>query len=161
MHRRRARDGCPARSAWYLAAGFVGAYGNCVCSSSPCYRRIDNGSRPEVERFVQLYERYAEGLVPSSGERGMAAARGVLGPADGAEWVWVDSEGNDLELDRMEWNNWNSPQSGSWEDWYSYYDVEVNGKQKQDAAWFYREPKPAAKQIEGYVAFWKGVKVEK
>jgi len=28
-------------------------------------------------------------------------------------------------------------------------------------AWFYPQPKDAAKQIKGYVAFWKGVKVEK
>jgi uncharacterized protein (DUF427 family) len=38
--------------------------------------------------------------------------------------------------------------------------VEVDGKRNQDAAWFYPDPKPAAKQIKGYVAFWKGVKVE-
>jgi uncharacterized protein (DUF427 family) len=48
-----------------------------------------------------------------------------------------------------------------WKGTASYYDVEVNGKRNQGAAWFYPEPKPAAKQIEGYVAFWKGVKVEK
>ena len=38
--------------------------------------------------------------------------------------------------------------------------LEVNGKRNQGAAWYYPEPKPAAKQIKGYVAFWKGVKVE-
>jgi uncharacterized protein (DUF427 family) len=43
----------------------------------------------------------------------------------------------------------------------SDYDVEVGGKRNHDAAWFYPEPKPAAKQTKGYVAFWKGVKVEK
>ena len=36
-----------------------------------------------------------------------------------------------------------------------------DGKLNHDAAWFYPEPKAAAKQIKGYVAFWKGVKVEK
>jgi uncharacterized protein (DUF427 family) len=30
-----------------------------------------------------------------------------------------------------------------------------------NAAWYYAEPKPAAKQIRGYVAYWKGVKVER
>jgi uncharacterized protein (DUF427 family) len=29
----------------------------------------------------------------------------------------------------------------------------------QDAAWYYPEPKEAAKQIKNYVAFWRGVKV--
>ena len=48
-----------------------------------------------------------------------------------------------------------------WKGTASYYDVEVGGKRNQDAAWFYPEIKPAAKQIKGYVAFWKGVKVEK
>ncbi|NPE29719.1 DUF427 domain-containing protein, partial [Methanococcoides sp. SA1] len=28
-----------------------------------------------------------------------------------------------------------------------------------DAAWSYPEPKEAAKEITGYVAFWKGVEV--
>jgi uncharacterized protein (DUF427 family) len=37
----------------------------------------------------------------------------------------------------------------------------VNGKCNAGAAWCYPEPKDAAKQIKGYVAFWKGVKVEK
>jgi uncharacterized protein (DUF427 family) len=48
-----------------------------------------------------------------------------------------------------------------WKGTASYYDVEVKGKRNAGAAWFYPEPKAAAKQIKGYVAFWKGVKVEK
>jgi len=48
-----------------------------------------------------------------------------------------------------------------WKGTASYYDVEVNGKRNAGAAWYYPEPKPAAKQIKGHVAFWKGVKVEK
>jgi uncharacterized protein (DUF427 family) len=39
--------------------------------------------------------------------------------------------------------------------------VVVNGKRNKDAAWYYPEPKPEASKIKGYVAFWKGVKVEK
>jgi uncharacterized protein (DUF427 family) len=48
-----------------------------------------------------------------------------------------------------------------WKGTASYYDIEVNGKRNHDAAWYYPDPKPAAKQIKGYVAFWKGVKVQK
>jgi uncharacterized protein (DUF427 family) len=48
-----------------------------------------------------------------------------------------------------------------WKGTASYYDVEVGGKKNAGAAWYYPEPKPEAKQIKGYVAFWKGVKVEK
>ena len=47
-----------------------------------------------------------------------------------------------------------------WKGLASYYDVDVNGKRNANAAWYYPEPKPAAKKITGYVAFWKGVQVE-
>jgi uncharacterized protein (DUF427 family) len=47
-----------------------------------------------------------------------------------------------------------------WKGTASYYDVEVNGQVNKDAAWYYPEPKDAARQISGYVAFWKGVRVE-
>ncbi|RYE36531.1 MAG: DUF427 domain-containing protein [Sphingobacteriaceae bacterium] len=46
-----------------------------------------------------------------------------------------------------------------WKGLASYYTLEVNGKQNPDAAWFYPEPKDAAKQIKNYIAFWKGVKI--
>ena len=48
-----------------------------------------------------------------------------------------------------------------WKGVASYFTIDVNGKQNPDAAWYYPETKTAAKGIEGYVAFWKGVKVEK
>jgi uncharacterized protein (DUF427 family) len=48
-----------------------------------------------------------------------------------------------------------------WKGTASYYDIEVNGKRNAGAAWYYPEPKPAASQIKGYLAFWKGVKVQK
>jgi uncharacterized protein (DUF427 family) len=48
-----------------------------------------------------------------------------------------------------------------WKGTASYYDIEVNGKRNPDAAWYYPEPKSAARQITGHVAFWKGVKIEK
>jgi uncharacterized protein (DUF427 family) len=47
----------------------------------------------------------------------------------------------------------------SWKGTANYYDVEVNGQFNQDAAWYYPEPKSAAKNIAEYVAFWKGVQV--
>ena len=48
-----------------------------------------------------------------------------------------------------------------WKGTANYYDVEVNGKQNQGAAWYYPEPKPAARQIKDYVAFWRGVRIVK
>jgi uncharacterized protein (DUF427 family) len=48
----------------------------------------------------------------------------------------------------------------SWKGTANYYDVVVNGETNKDAAWYYPDPKDAAKHITGYVAFWHGVKVE-
>jgi uncharacterized protein (DUF427 family) len=48
-----------------------------------------------------------------------------------------------------------------WKGTASYYDVVVGGETNKDAAWFYPETKPDAKEIENYVAFWKGVEVTK
>ncbi|KAI9365958.1 hypothetical protein DFJ73DRAFT_772124 [Zopfochytrium polystomum] len=47
-----------------------------------------------------------------------------------------------------------------WKGTASYYTISVNGKENKDAAWYYPEPKDAAKNIKGYVAFWKGVTVK-
>ena len=47
-----------------------------------------------------------------------------------------------------------------WKGTARYYDVVVNGKRNPNAAWYYPEPLPAAKQIAGRIAFWKGVRVE-
>ena len=47
-----------------------------------------------------------------------------------------------------------------WKGIASYYDVVVGDAVNKDAAWFYPEPKEAARQILDRVAFWKGVKVE-
>ncbi|CAH1758109.1 14539_t:CDS:2 [Entrophospora sp. SA101] len=41
----------------------------------------------------------------------------------------------------------------------SYYNVVVNGKKLEHAAWFYPNPKPEVAQLKDYVAFWKGVEV--
>lgn len=46
-----------------------------------------------------------------------------------------------------------------WKGTASYYTLEVEGEKNKDAAWYYPEAKEMAKNIENYVAFWKGVKV--
>ena len=40
-----------------------------------------------------------------------------------------------------------------------YMTVVLDGEDNQDAAWYYPDPKPAARKIKGYVAFWRGVEV--
>ena len=47
-----------------------------------------------------------------------------------------------------------------WKGQASYYNIVVEGEVNKDAAWYYPNVKDAAKQIKGYIAFWRGVKVE-
>lgn len=47
-----------------------------------------------------------------------------------------------------------------WKGRASYYDIVVDGQKNPGGAWHYPNASEAAKQIEGYVAFWRGVKVQ-
>ncbi|MBL8341945.1 MAG: DUF427 domain-containing protein [Rubrivivax sp.] len=47
----------------------------------------------------------------------------------------------------------------SWKGQASYHTVFVGGEANPDAAWFYPQPKEAAANIQGRIAFWKGVQV--
>ncbi len=46
-----------------------------------------------------------------------------------------------------------------WKGTAHYYSLQVGEAVNKDAVWYYPEPKAAAKEIQGRVAFWKGVKV--
>lgn len=46
-----------------------------------------------------------------------------------------------------------------WKGVADYLSITVDGETNTDAAWTYPSPKPAAKEITGYVAFWRGVTV--
>ncbi len=47
-----------------------------------------------------------------------------------------------------------------WKGTANYYSIETGGSVNKDAVWYYAEPLPAAAEIKGRVAFWKGVKVQ-
>jgi uncharacterized protein (DUF427 family) len=47
-----------------------------------------------------------------------------------------------------------------WKGVANYYDVVIGDKRNPGAAWYYAAPLPAASQVQGGVAFWKGVRVE-
>lgn len=47
-----------------------------------------------------------------------------------------------------------------WKGTARYFNVVVDGQINENAAWYYPTPKPAAQEIAGYIAFWKGVKVQ-
>ncbi len=46
-----------------------------------------------------------------------------------------------------------------WKGTAHYFDLVVDGQVNANACWYYPEPKDAAAQIKGRVAFWKGVQV--
>lgn len=46
-----------------------------------------------------------------------------------------------------------------WKGTANYFTIAAGGSENRDAAWYYAEPKAAAAEIKGRVAFWKGVKV--
>lgn len=84
----------------------------------------------------------------------------VLAESDRCEVV----EGNQYfppdSLDRQYFSESPTRTFCPWKGEARYYHVTVNGRRNEDAAWYYPEAMDAAKNIEGYVAFWKGVTVE-
>jgi len=42
-----------------------------------------------------------------------------------------------------------------------YMTLLIDGQDNLDAAWYYPSPQPVARKIKGYVAFWRGVEIEK
>jgi uncharacterized protein (DUF427 family) len=48
-----------------------------------------------------------------------------------------------------------------WKGQARYYSLIIDGQENQDAAFYYPNPKPAARNIKGHIAFWRGVEVEK
>ncbi|MGB5959832.1 MAG: DUF427 domain-containing protein [Coleofasciculaceae cyanobacterium] len=84
----------------------------------------------------------------------------VLAESDKCEVV----EGNQYfpadSIDKQYFKDSNTHTTCPWKGTASYYTIEVDGQQNKDAAWYYPEAKDKAKNIEGYIDFWKGVKVE-
>jgi uncharacterized protein (DUF427 family) len=46
-----------------------------------------------------------------------------------------------------------------WKGVASYFNIKVDGQLNYDAAWYYPKPSEPAKNIKGYIAFWRGVEV--
>ena len=46
-----------------------------------------------------------------------------------------------------------------WKGTAKYFSLKVHGEMNPDAAWYYSEPKPAANEIKGRIAFWRGVQI--
>lgn len=77
----------------------------------------------------------------------------------------VNVEGNDyfpIESIKKEYfKNSDTHSVCPWKGKASYYSLHVDDKINKDAAWYYPEPKEAAKEIKGRIAFWKGVEIVK
>jgi uncharacterized protein (DUF427 family) len=84
----------------------------------------------------------------------------VLAESNNCEVV----EGNQYfppdSIDRQYFQESNTHTTCPWKGIASYYNIVVDGQVNKDAAWYYPDPKDAAKNITGYIAFWRGVKVE-
>ena len=48
-----------------------------------------------------------------------------------------------------------------WKGQARYYTIIVDGQENPDAAWYYPDPKPAARNVKHHIAFWRGVEVTK
>lgn len=46
-----------------------------------------------------------------------------------------------------------------WKGKAQYYSIKVADTTNRDSAWYYSDPKPAAEEIRGRIAFWKGVEI--
>jgi uncharacterized protein (DUF427 family) len=72
-------------------------------------------------------------------------------------------EGNHYFPSERVHREWLEPSSHQttcpWKGQAHYYDVVVGGARNASAAWYYPAPKDAARDITGYVAFWRGVQV--
>ena len=84
----------------------------------------------------------------------------VLAESDDTEIV----EGNQYfppdSLERQYFRESEEHSLCGWKGTANYYDVVIDGQINEQAAWYYPDPMPAATNIKGYVAFWKGVEVE-
>lgn len=52
-----------------------------------------------------------------------------------------------------------TPYTCPWKGECQFYDINVKGKVLKDGGWEYPDPKPTARKIKGYFAFWKGVEI--
>jgi uncharacterized protein (DUF427 family) len=64
---------------------------------------------------------------------------------------------DDVRIDALEKSE--STTYCPWKGDASYYSIVADGIRNTDAAWYYPEPYDAARDIRGYVAFWRGVEV--
>jgi uncharacterized protein (DUF427 family) len=89
----------------------------------------------------------------------MRVVRGDLVLAESNDTIVI--EGNHyFPPDAVNWDYFKKSDTHTtcpWKGQASYYNIIIEDEVENDAAWYYPEPKEAAKQIKDHVAFYKGV----
>jgi uncharacterized protein (DUF427 family) len=104
----------------------------------------------------------ANGIISNKKEESMKAIFNnvVIAESDNT----INLEGNHYfppsSLKKEYFKESNHQSTCPWKGLASYYSIEVEGAIENDAAWYYKNPSDAAKEIKNHVAFWKGVKVQ-
>jgi len=84
----------------------------------------------------------------------------VIAESDDIEVV----EGNQYfpieSLDKSRFEDSSRTTSCPWKGVASYWNIEVDGKRADNAAWYYPSPKPGAEAVAGRVAFYGMVSIE-
>jgi uncharacterized protein (DUF427 family) len=116
-------------------------------------------------RFVRI-QGYASDIVVDEGVVGESMAKAVwngkvLAESEKTQLV----EGNVYfphdSIDREFFRSSSTISTCPWKGQARYYTILVDGQENSDAAWYYPDPKPAARAIKNHVAFWRGVEIEK
>ena len=123
-----------------------------ACASNVCYCAKDSGRRhPATTANGGVKENMAKAIWNGK----------VIAESETTEVV----EGNvyfpEGSLKREYFRSSSTTSTCPWKGQAKYMSLYIDGQDNPDAAWYYPDPKPAARKIKGYVAFWRGVEVEK
>jgi uncharacterized protein (DUF427 family) len=105
-------------------------------------------------------------LVAEGAQTGSTMARAIWNGRVVAESETTETvEGNvyfpEASLRREYFRSSSTTSTCPWKGQARYMSLLIDGQDNPDAAWYYPDPKPAARKIRGFVAFWRGVEVEK
>lgn len=137
-------------------------------------RRFKKGTRPGASPFC-MQRCWRPQVTPKGDVSDIVVDEGVLGEYM-AKAVWngkvlAESEKTQLvegnvyfphdSIDREFFRSSSTISTCPWKGQARYYTILVDGQENSDAAWYYPDPKPAARAIKNHVAFWRGVEIEK
>ncbi len=83
----------------------------------------------------------------------------LLAESDATETVEGNTYFPDDAVNRQFLRPSSTTSSCPWKGQARYYTLLVDGQENPDAAWYYPDPKPAARSVKHHIAFWRGVEV--